>query len=74
MLFPTAGWTDSLAELGNLEMEQLPEEYNGIALTLIESLSTLAVMGNRTEFSRAVRWISGNLTEVAHSSLRWLFC
>jgi len=53
-------------------MEQLPEEYNGIALTLIESISTLAVMGNKSEFSRGVRWIMGNLTKArggAHSIL-----
>lgn len=32
-------YTDSLAELGNLKHEHLPEEYNGTALTLVESLS-----------------------------------
>ncbi|KAE8679445.1 Pumilio-like protein 2 [Hibiscus syriacus] len=31
---------DSLSELGNLKLEHLPENYNGSALSLIESLSS----------------------------------
>lgn len=62
-LKPISGtWTDSLAELGNLNMSQLPDQYNGIALSLIESISTLAVLGNSSEFSKAVRWASENLS------------
>ncbi|KAI3887217.1 hypothetical protein MKW92_046808 [Papaver armeniacum] len=55
-------YTDSLSELGNLKLEHLPQNYNGSALTLIESLSSLVIMGNYTEFERAVHWLSENLT------------
>ena len=54
-------WTDSLGELGNLDMKHLPEDYEGVALTLIDAPSTLAVLGNRTEFARNVRWMERNL-------------
>ncbi|KAL5183315.1 Alpha-mannosidase I MNS5 [Glycine soja] len=55
-------FTNSLSELGNLKLEHLPQDYNGSALTLIESLSSLVIMGNNTEFERAVLWLSENLT------------
>ncbi|KAL9664541.1 hypothetical protein QQ045_019945 [Rhodiola kirilowii] len=55
------GFTDSLSELGNLRLEHLPQDYNGSALSLIESLSSLVIMGNNTEFGRAVLWLSDNL-------------
>ncbi|XP_019456645.1 PREDICTED: alpha-mannosidase I MNS5 isoform X4 [Lupinus angustifolius] len=55
-------FTNSLSELGNLKLEHLPQDYNGSALTLIESLSSLLIMGNNTEFERAVLWLSENLT------------
>ncbi|KAJ0048547.1 hypothetical protein Pint_15380 [Pistacia integerrima] len=55
-------FTDSLSELGNLRLEHLPQDYNGSALTLIESLSSLVILGNNTEFERAVLWLSENLT------------
>ncbi|PSS07817.1 Alpha-mannosidase [Actinidia chinensis var. chinensis] len=58
----TKTYTDSLVELGNLKLERLPQEYNGSALTLVESLSSLVIMGNNTEFERAVLWLSENLT------------
>ncbi|KAG5229932.1 alpha-mannosidase MNS [Salix suchowensis] len=55
-------FTDSLSELGNLKLEHLPQNYNGTALTFIESLSSLVILGNCTEFERAVLWLSENLT------------
>ncbi|GAB4845611.1 Alpha-mannosidase I mns5 [Ancistrocladus abbreviatus] len=58
----TKTFTDSLSELGNLNLEHLPRNYNGSALTLIESLSSLVVLGNYTEFEKAVLWLSENLT------------
>ncbi|KAM7272538.1 hypothetical protein ACFE04_027201 [Oxalis oulophora] len=58
----TKTYTDSLSELGNLNLQHLPLNYNGSALTLIESLSSLVIMGNYTEFERAIRWLSENLT------------
>ncbi|KAM7475561.1 hypothetical protein LguiB_022804 [Lonicera macranthoides] len=57
----TKTFTNSLSELGNLKLEHLPQQYNGSALTLIESLSSLVILGNYTEFERAVRWLSSNL-------------
>ncbi|PIN26416.1 Glycosyl hydrolase, family 47 [Handroanthus impetiginosus] len=57
----TKTYTDSLSELGNLKLEHLPQEYNGSALSLIESLSSLVVLGNSTEFEKAVLWLSENL-------------
>ncbi|CAL5198295.1 unnamed protein product [Lathyrus oleraceus] len=58
----TKTFTDSLVELGNLKLERLPQDYNGSALSLIESLSSLVIMGNDTEFEKGVRWLSENLT------------
>ncbi|WVZ73721.1 hypothetical protein U9M48_021999 [Paspalum notatum var. saurae] len=58
----TKSFTDSLSELGNLNLEHLPQDYNGSALTLVESLSSLVVLGNLTEFERGVLWLSENLT------------
>ena len=57
----TATHTDSLGELGNLNKEHLSETYEGVALTLIDATSTLAVLGNATEFAKNVRWLSSNL-------------
>ncbi|XP_022135212.1 alpha-mannosidase I MNS5 isoform X1 [Momordica charantia] len=57
----TKTFTDSLSELGNLKLEHLPQNYNGSALTLIESLSSLVILGNNTEFQKAVLWLSENL-------------
>ncbi|KAL6319065.1 hypothetical protein AAG906_001538 [Vitis piasezkii] len=68
-------FTDSLSELGNLNLEHLSEHYNGSALTLIESLSSLVILGNNTEFERAVRWLSENLSfdvDVRTNLLRYL--
>ncbi|KAD6119337.1 hypothetical protein R6Q59_025376 [Mikania micrantha] len=58
----TKTFTNSLSELGNLKLENLPQEYNGTALTLVESLSSLVIFGNNTEFEKAVMWLSENLT------------
>ncbi|XP_051136813.1 alpha-mannosidase I MNS5 isoform X2 [Andrographis paniculata] len=58
----TKTFTNSLSELGNLKLEHLSEKYNGSALTLIESLSSLAILGNHTEFEKGVLWLSENLT------------
>ncbi|KAJ7526294.1 hypothetical protein O6H91_16G000800 [Diphasiastrum complanatum] len=56
-------FTDSLGELGNLkQLEHLTYTYDGSALTLIESLSSLAIMGNNTEFKKAVLWLGENLS------------
>ena len=52
--------TDSLVELGASSPTRA--NYSGIALTLIDSLDTLAVLGNASEFTWAVQWISENVT------------
>jgi len=58
----SAGYTDSLAELGNLNLENLSSHYKGVALTLVDSLSTLAVLGDAETFSAGVLWLEGNLS------------
>ncbi|XP_024523829.1 alpha-mannosidase I MNS5 isoform X1 [Selaginella moellendorffii] len=55
-------YTDSLEELGNLKLERLSETYSGSALTLVESLSSLAVMKNSSEFEKGVLWLAENLS------------
>ena len=47
-------FTDSLAELGNAQ-RPASSTYQGVALTLIDSLSTLAVLGLRAEFLDAIQ-------------------
>ena len=57
----TKSYTDSLGELGNLRREHLSSTYRGVALTLIDATSTLAVLGNHSEFAKNVRWMSRHL-------------
>lgn len=42
-------------------MERLSADYEGVALSLVDALTTLAVMGNASEFAWAVRWLSANV-------------
>eukprot|EP01114_Cavostelium_apophysatum_P013152 TRINITY_DN3122_c0_g1_i2.p1 TRINITY_DN3122_c0_g1~~TRINITY_DN3122_c0_g1_i2.p1 ORF type:complete len:632 (-),score=103.87 TRINITY_DN3122_c0_g1_i2:570-2465(-) len=61
----TRTYTDSFIELGAVAEDNSvssTEVYGGIALTLIDSLSTLAVIGDREEFGKAVRWVISNLS------------
>ena len=53
--------TDSLIELGNA-VKPRRERYSGVALTLIDALDTLAVLGNASEFGWAVRWVSEHVS------------
>ena len=57
----TKTYTDSLGELGNLRREHLSLSYRGVALTLIDATSTLAVLGNHSEFAKNVRWMARHL-------------
>lgn len=57
----TKSYTDSLGELGNLRREHLSSTYRGVALTLIDATSTLAVLGNHSEFAKNVLWMSRHL-------------
>lgn len=60
-LKPVSGtFVDSLHELGNSNANQ-SEEYRGIGLTLIDSLSTLAVMNESALFQKLLRWIIENI-------------
>ena len=56
-------YTNSFAELGNLELTHLPraETYNGIALTVIDSLSTLAVLNDTANFTEAVMYVHNSV-------------
>ena len=48
----------SAGEIGNPDPPQCRKGYNGVAMTLIESMSTLAVIGNATEFEKGVWWLA----------------
>eukprot|EP00927_Polykrikos_kofoidii_P034079 TRINITY_DN28911_c0_g1_i1.p1 TRINITY_DN28911_c0_g1~~TRINITY_DN28911_c0_g1_i1.p1 ORF type:complete len:588 (+),score=77.55 TRINITY_DN28911_c0_g1_i1:71-1834(+) len=49
---------NSFAELGNLALEGLERStYKGVGLSLIESMTTLAVLGNVSEFRKCVAWL-----------------
>ena len=52
--------TDSLVELGAATPTR--KGYYGVALTLIDSLDTLAIAGNVSEFERGVRWVSEHVS------------
>jgi mannosidase alpha-like ER degradation enhancer 1 len=52
--------TDSLVELGAATPTR--DNYHGVALTLIDSLDTLAILGDADEFAWAVRYIGENVT------------
>jgi mannosidase alpha-like ER degradation enhancer 1 len=54
-------YTNSLIELGNA-VRPTREGYKGVALTLIDSLDTLAVLGNASEFAWAVRWVEAHVS------------
>lgn len=56
----SASYTDSLAELGNAK--QLHNNYKGIAMTLIDSLDTLAITGRTEDFKYYVHWIVQNIS------------
>ena len=55
------GYTDSLIELGNA-VKPARDSYSGVSLTLIDSLDTLALFGNATEFAWAVRWVGKHVS------------
>lgn len=53
-------YTDSLVELGATTPTRAG--YSGVALTLIDSLDTLAMLDDAAEFAWAVRWIAENVS------------
>ena len=42
-------------------MQEISSEYQGVAMTLIDTISTLAVLGNSSEFQRNVNWLVRNV-------------
>lgn len=59
-LKPISGsYTDSLCELGNAAKN---EQYHGVAMTLIDSLDTLVVMGRHEDFREAVQYITAHVS------------
>ena len=60
-LKPLSGtWTDSLIELGNAIRGK--SDYHGVALTLVDSLDTLAIVEDRESFTWGVKWLASNLS------------
>mmetsp|Transcript_23713 Transcript_23713/g.60056 ORF Transcript_23713/g.60056 Transcript_23713/m.60056 type:complete len:572 (+) Transcript_23713:164-1879(+) len=57
----SATWTDSLIELGNVPSPKR-DGYTGVALTLIDAMDTLAVMGNHSAFADAVRLVGEHVS------------
>ena len=66
-LKPITGKTaNSLQELGANgpeDRENFNKEYDGLAMSAIESMSTLAVIGNYTEFTRIADWLARNFLD-----------
>jgi len=58
----TRTWSDSLAYLGDVKQSpKALQQYQGIALSLIDSLDTLAILGDKDEFQKGIRWILENV-------------
>lgn len=55
-------------EFGNPNPPQCQKGYQGVALTLIDSLSTLAVMGNKTEFEKGVWFVAEEVRSADYCS------
>jgi mannosidase alpha-like ER degradation enhancer 1 len=49
-------------ELGNVEGVPVNADYSGAALTLIDALSTLAVIGDTDNFQSGVTWLVDNVS------------
>jgi hypothetical protein len=41
----------------------LSRDYEGVALTLVDSLSTLAVIGDSRRFQESVNWVTNHVRE-----------
>ena len=57
----TRTFTNSLVELGNA-VRPTHEHYDGVALTLIDALDTLAVLGNASGFAWGVNWVGSHIS------------
>ena len=56
---------DNAGELGTDGTYTVGEDYQGVAMTLIDSMSTLAVLGNASEFQRQVHWLTHHVSSTA---------
>ncbi|KAL0039486.1 hypothetical protein WJX79_010327 [Trebouxia sp. C0005] len=56
--FDDQSCTFDTGEFGNPNPPLCHQGYQGVALTLIDSLSTLAVIGNQSEFEKGVWWLA----------------
>ena len=48
-------------ELGTDGTHKVSEEYQGVAMTLIDTMSTLAILGNTSEFQKNTHWLTNNV-------------
>ena len=48
-------------ELGNVDGVPVNGDYSGVALTMTDALSTLAVIGDAHNFERSVNWLIDNV-------------
>ena len=48
-------------ELGTDGTHKVSEEYQGVAMTLIDTMSTLAILGNASEFQKNMHWLTNNV-------------
>ena len=51
----------SAGDLGNLDGRSKSTNYTGVALTLIDAMSTLAVMGQAVDFEAGLWWLVDNV-------------
>ncbi len=61
-------------EFGNPNPPQCHQGYKGVALTLIDSLSTLAVIGNQSEFEKGVWWLAHEVHHHSHNCVSCICC
>ena len=50
-----------LGELGTDGTHKASKEYQGVAMTLIDTMSTLAILGNASEFQKNMHWLIHNV-------------
>ena len=49
-------------ELGTDGTCAVGDDYQGVAMTLIDSMSTLAVLGNASEFQKQAHWLTHHVS------------
>lgn len=56
-------------ELGTNGNGTMGADYQGVAMTLIDSMSTLAVLGNASEFQKQVHWLTQHVSRACLPSM-----